>query len=211
MIARVFIPALAVLVFATGFGFAAQQQQVTIAAEPTELARNRMLTLYGAVPTPREKEIVVIQARDCGQSTFRDVARVPTIVGGRYSWDYFYPGITATIRAVWKGKRSTPIRVRDRAFVELRAWGDGTYVVDVRAKTPFVGRRALLQRLTQSGWKTIRSVRLTESGAPPGSTYVYSSGRADLDVPKRTLVRALFPRLQAKPCYLAGYSNMLRS
>ena len=210
MIARAFIPGLAVLVFATGFGFAAQQQ-VTIAAEPTELARNRLLTLYGAIPAPREKEIVVIQARDCGQSTFRDVARVPTVVGGRYSWDYFYPGITATIRAVWQGKQSTPVRVRDRAFVELRAWGDGTYVVDVRAKTPFVGRRALLQRLTQSGWKTIRSVRLTESGAPPGSTYVYSSGRADLDVPKRTLVRALFPRQQAKPCYLAGYSNMLRS
>ena len=122
MIARVFIPGLAVLVLATGFGFAAQQQ-VTIAAEPTELARNRMLTLYGAIPTPREKEIVVIQARDCGQSTFRDVARVPTVVGGRYSWEYFYPGITATIRAVWKGRRSTPVRVRDRAFVELRACG----------------------------------------------------------------------------------------
>jgi hypothetical protein len=208
---RLLVFALASLLALTGLAAAAPQQQVTIAAQPPDLARDRRLTLYGSIPSPRAKEIVVLQAKECGQSLYHDVARVPTIVGGRYSWEFFYPGITADVRAVWKGQRSVPVRVRDRAFVELRVRGDGQFGVSVRAKTPFAGRQALLQRLTQSGWTTVARVRLTESGVPPGVSYVTSSGLVLAEVPRGSLVRAVFPRSQARPCYLAGYSNMLRA
>jgi hypothetical protein len=201
--------ALAALLAVTGLAAAAPQQQVTIAAQPRDLARDRRLTLYGSIPSTREKELLVLQAKECGSSLYHDVARVEAIFG-RYSWEFFYPGITADIRAVWKGQRSAPVRVRDRAFVELRTRG-GSYVVSVRAKRNFVGKRALLQGQRGSRWRTIRAIRLTEAGVPPGVSYVSSIGRAPANVPKGTLLRAVFPRSQARPCYLEGYSNMLRS
>lgn len=210
MTLRPLMPLLAAVLVTTGVASASPQQEVTIAAQPTELKRDRRLTLYGSIPSPRAKEVVVLQARDCGQRTYQDVARVPTIAGGRYSWEFFYPGITADVRAVWKGRRSAPVRVRDRAFVELRARGAGAFGVGVRAKMPFKGKSALLQRLTQGGWVTIARVRLTKVGVPPGVSYVYSTGRVSARVPDRSLLRAVFPRSAARPCYLAGYSNLLR-
>jgi hypothetical protein len=189
----------------------AASEPVTIAARPQDLARDRRLTLYGAI-AGGAKEVVTLEARDCGQSSYRLVAHVATVFGGAWSWEFFYPGITASVRASWRGHRSEPVTVRDRAFVELRARGSGAYVVSVRAKLPFAGKRVELQRLSlDRGWTTLRTVVLTKSGAPAGSTYITSSARVEASVPARTLLRAVLPRSQARPCYLAGYSNLLRS
>jgi hypothetical protein len=38
-----------------------------------------------------------------------------------------------------------------------------------------------------------------------------SSASFRASIPRRTLIRAVFPRSQARPCYLAGYSNLLRT
>jgi hypothetical protein len=183
---------------------------ITIAAHPPDLLRNRMLTLYGSIPSERPKQLVRLEARDCGQSFYRQVAVVETVAGGRWSWPYFYPGITASIRARWQDRTSAPVRVRDRAYVELRQAGAASFSASVRAKMSFEGRRVLLQRLDPArGWTTIRSALLSTGGAPPGSSYVYSSARIAAK-PPAGLVRAFFPSAQAKPCYLAGRSNMLR-
>ena len=184
---------------------------VTIAAQPSDLLRDRRLTLYGSISAARPKQIVDLEARDCGQSTWRLVAHVETDVSGRWSWPYFYPGITASIRARWNGTVSTPVLVRDRVFVELRHRGDGDYAVSVRAKRSFQGRRVLFQRLDPArGWVTVRTVRLTKSGAPPGVSYVYSSARFRAVAPAGALVRAHVPLGEARPCYLGGRSNFLR-
>jgi hypothetical protein len=184
---------------------------VTNSARPLDLARDRRLTLYGTTGGGA-KEIVTLEARDCGQAGYQKVADVETVFGGSWSWEFFYPGITADVRAVWRGRRSAPVTLRDRAFVELRPRGGGSYVVGVRAKFPFVGRRVELQRLRPGGggWTTLRTARLQRSGAPPGTTYVYSTTRVRLAAPAGSLIRAVFPRSQAAPCYLAGYSNLLR-
>jgi hypothetical protein len=205
--------ALATVVVAAGFAAPSRPAPapVTIAAQPVDLLRDRRLTLYGAIASDRAKELVRLEARDCGQRLWRVVARVETTAGGRWTWPYFYPGITATIRAHWQGKVSAPVRVRDRAYVELRRRGAGAFAISVRAKTSFEGRRVLLQRLDPArGWTTVRSVALTESGAPPGASYIYSTVRVSAPVPAGSLVRALLPLTQARPCYLAGRSNMLR-
>ena len=184
---------------------------ITIAAQPSDLLRNRLLTLSGSIPSNRLKEIVVLEARDCGQSYYRQVARVETTAGGRWVWPYFYPGISARIRASWDGRTSTPVRVRDRAYVELRQAGPRSFSLSVRAKVPFAGRGVLLQRLDPArGWTTVRSAELTVGGAPPGSSYVYSTARLTASLPAGSLVRGLFTAAQARPCYLAGRSNMLR-
>ena len=94
----------------------------------------------------------------------------------------------------------------------LRARARGAYFVSVRAKLPFEGKRVELQRLSlDRGWTTRRTAVVTKSGAPPGSTYITSTARVEISLRARTLVRAVLPRSQARPCYLAGYSNLLRS
>lgn len=205
--------ALAAVLLATGFvaPSLSAPDPVTIAAQPPDLLRDRRLTLYGTVASDRPKELVRLEARDCGQTLWRVVARVETTVGGRWSWPYYYPGITATIRAHWNGRTSAPVRVRDRAYVELRRRGAHGFAVSVRAKSSFEGKRVHLQRLDPvGGWTTVTSAALTDSGAPPGVSYVFSSVRLSASVPAGSLVRALFPLDQARPCYLAGRSNMLR-
>jgi hypothetical protein len=185
--------------------------QVTIAAQPPDLLRNRLLTLYGSIPSSRPKEIVVVEARDCGQSLYRQVARVETTAGGRWLWPYFTPGISASIRATWNGRTSTPVRVRDRAYVELRQTGARGFSASVRAKMSFEGRRVQLQRFDPArGWISATSARLTTGGAPPGSSYVFSTAHLTASVPAGSLVRGFFTTAQARPCYLAGRSNMLR-
>jgi hypothetical protein len=185
---------------------------ITIAAQPPDLLRDRRLTLFGSIPSTRPKQVVVLEARDCGQSLYHQVARVETSVGGRWSWPYYYPGITARVRARWNGATSAPVRVRDRAFVELRQTSARVFSVSVRAKMSFERKRVLLQRLDPArGWNTIATARLTESAVPPGVSYVYTRGRLTAaTAPRRSLVRAVFPAAEARPCYLAGRSNMLR-
>jgi hypothetical protein len=184
---------------------------VTIAAQPTDLLRDRRLTLYGAISAARPKQLVDLEARDCGASLWRLVARAETDVTGRWSWPYFYPGITASIRARWNGAVSQPVVVRDRVFVELRHRGGRAYTVSVRAKRSFEGRRVLFQRLDPArGWVTLKTVALTESGAPAGVSYVYTTARFTAAAPPGALVRAHVPFAQVRPCYLAGRSNMLR-
>jgi hypothetical protein len=190
---------------------AAGPASVTIAAQPPDLLRDRRLTLYGAISAARPKQIVSLEARDCGQSLWRLVANVETDVAGRWTWPYFYPGITASIRARWNGAVSAPVLVRDRVFVELRRRGGRDYAVSVRAKRSFEGRRVLFQRLDPArGWVTVKTVVLTKSGAPPGVSYVYSSTRFRATAPAGALVRAHMPLGEARPCYLGGRSNFLR-
>ena len=184
---------------------------MTITAYPPDLLRDQRLELYGSIPSERPQQVVRLEARDCGQSLYRQVAVVETTAGGRWSWPFFYPGITASIRARWQDRTSAPVRVRDRVYVQLRQVGARAFSASVRAKMSLEGKRVLLQRFDPArGWTAIRSAILTRSGAAPGSGYVYSSARFVAKPPPGSLVRAFLTGTQARPCYLAGRSNMLR-
>jgi hypothetical protein len=188
-------------------------ERVTLLARPLTLSRGQALTLYGSVDSQKAEELVTIEARDCGQTSFREVASARTHAGGGWSTG-FNPGITATLRAVWNGSTSTPITVRDRVWVQLeRGPRSAVLQVAVRAKLQFWRRHVLLQRFDRrlGTWTTVKKVVLTETGAARGSTFVWSSAEFGASVPKGTLVRALFPLSQARPCYLEGYSNLLRT
>ena len=60
-------------------------------------------------------------------------------------------------------------------------------------------------------WVDMKKVVLTKTGAAPGSPFVWSSAEFSTVVPPRTLVRAVMPLSQARACYLAGFSNQLRT
>jgi hypothetical protein len=131
------------------------------------------------------------------------VTGTTTTGGGRWTVQWWGPHISTTLRAVWKDNASAPVTVWKRATVYLRkssrgrfltgAWGGGGV---------FWRKHVLVQRRAQGAWKTVKKVVLTDSG---GRTYFR------LSVPKGSLLRAVLPTAQAKPCFVQGVSPTLRT
>ena len=189
-------------------------ERVTLFARPTVHDRNKLITLLGSVDSNRANEEITIEGKECGQTRFVEIAGAHTTEGGGWTLQYA-PAITTTLRAEWKGVRSAPVTIQDRAWVQIStglrtAQGFG-FEVAVRGKMQFWRRYVVVQRFVRrvGRWTDVKRVVLTESGAAPGSTFVWSSGKFRVKVPKGTLIRAVFPRSQAQPCYIAGYSNRL--
>jgi hypothetical protein len=190
-------------------------EQVTILVRPTIVGGDQSATVGGRVDSGRADEIVTIQANDCGSATqgFRDVAEARTGEGGTWSLP-LKPRINTTLRAVWKGGTSAQVAVRQRAWVYLWPLRSGKVHVGVHAKVSFWRKRILIQRFDRrlGRWATFRSVALTETGfsnPQTGTSSSWAELRASA-VPKGSLLRAFFPLSQARPCYLAGVSRLVR-
>jgi hypothetical protein len=190
-------------------------ERVTIFARPNVVRDLSGTTLYGSVESRRAGEGVTIQAKDCRQPSFRVVHGATTTEGGGWSTP-FYPQITTTVRAVWKDSTSTPITVRQGALVSLSKHFGGELRVFVRGRTSFWRKRVRIERFDArlGRWQLARSVLLTRSGGArgqgpqTGTASSWASFKPKL--PKGTLVRAVFPLSQARPCYLAGTSRAVR-
>jgi hypothetical protein len=186
-------------------------ESVTLLARPTVLrGEGASALVYGSVENRREGEIVTIQARDCGQSSFTGVLSATTRAGG--AWDaQLRRDITTTVRAVWKGAASAPVTIRQVPSVFLDQRGARRFEVGIVAKGQFWRKKALFQRRVGNRWVTQKTVVLTESGSQPGYPYVYTSAEFSARVPKGSSVRAVLPLSQAKPCYLQGASDPVRT
>jgi hypothetical protein len=190
-------------------------ERVTIFARPNVVRDFRGTTLYGSVENRREGEGVTVQAKDCGQPSFRVVAGATTSEGGGWSTT-FYPQITTTVRAVWKDDTSTPITVRQAAGVALTKHVGGELRVYAGGRKSFWRKRVRIERFDArlGRWRLARTVLLTRSapargqGPQVGTSGSWASFKPKL--PKRTLVRAVLPLSQARPCYLAGTSRAVR-
>lgn len=184
---------------------AAAPEQVTIAAQPTVARWLQQVTLFGSVESRRADEIVTIEAKDCGQQAFRELKSARTREGGGWSTQ-FSTLINTTLRAVWSGQASAPITVRARPGVLLRRRSSRRFDLGVQAHSGgavFWRKRVLFQRFDRrlGTWTTARRVVLTNTGS--------ATFRAS--VPKGSLLRAVLPLSQARPCYLAGYSSQVRT
>jgi hypothetical protein len=184
--------------------------QVTIAVRPTINPR----TAYGSVANGKAGEKVTVQFRQCGlyPIQFRDVAEITTNEGGGWSLDL---GVEAngTFRAVAGGSVSNEVRVLKRADVRLSPTRFGRYEAYVVARSSFWHRRVLIQRFDRQRrrWTTLKTLVLQHASAAPGSLYVWSStDKFAVKLPRGTNIRAVLPRDQARPCHIAGYSNLLR-
>jgi hypothetical protein len=186
-------------------------EQMTIFARPTVLAAppNHVLTLFGTVDNGKAGELVDIQAKDCGQQFFRGVAGTTTGDGGRYEVQYD-PLVTTTVRAVSDGKASAAVKVRHLAMVGMtRLPRKGqVFRIGVSGKWTFWHKRVQVQQRKSGRWTTIRSVLLTESGQGPGISGFW--GYAKLSVPRGTRLRAVVSKSQAKPCYSAATSGVVK-
>ena len=185
---------------------------VTIAVRPTIYAREPLI-VFGSVSSGKAGEKVTVQFKQCGlyPIQFRDVEELTTLEGGGWSTEL---GVYANgvFRAIAGSDVSNEVKVQARADVRLSPTRSGRYQVNVVARTSFWRKRVVIQKFdrARSRWVKLRTLVLEDSGAAPGSSFVWSS-TAKFALPKRMTVRAVLPLDQAKPCFIAGYSTLLRT
>jgi hypothetical protein len=204
--------ALALVAVQPALGRTGGIDDVTLFADRTLLEAQQSVRLRGTIDVGQRDEVVEIEVKDCGQPSFRGVRGTSTEQGGEYSLEY-WPGISTTIRAAWRNQKSTQIPVRQRAWVSLsKKRSTEELAVWIKGKRPFWRKHVLFQRRAGGSWKTVRRIVLTEQiGDSYGLGSVNTGEIFRARVPKGTLVRAVLPRSQARPCYLAGVSNTVRA
>jgi hypothetical protein len=188
---------------------AVPSQRVTLAARPLVLASNGALTVFGAIDSNREGEIVTIQTKDCGMSTYTGVTTATTGAGGSYRTE-FRPNIGTQVRALWKGATSAPVAIRQQPLVQLFKRSGRSFEIGVSSKGQFWHKRVLFQ-VRRGGWRTMKSVLLTDTASSPGAPFVFTSAKFKASVPRGTQVRAALTAAQARPCYLAATSAVIRA
>lgn len=187
-------------------------EDVTIVARSTVLNGVTPARLFGSVASGKADEQVTIEVKECGPHApfFRQYAAVRTVAGGSWSTEVFVR-TNAAVRATWGEAESAPIAIFKRPGIQLRRNGARRFLVGVSALTNFYRKRLTIQRLDQrlGRWTALKSVVLTETGATSG--FIWSSSRFELRVPRGTVIRAVLPLAQTRPCYVAGYSNLIRT
>jgi hypothetical protein len=186
------------------------QSRITIFARPTVVGWAEYAQLYGAAPGASHDDIVRIEVRECGSTFFKTFVELHPSSGGGWSTPAG-SAVTATYRATWRGRRSSAVTIRQRANVglERRRSGNG-FVASVTARRSFWRRQVLIQRRTRGGWETLRRLVLSDSVESSG-TVSASQVTFRLAVPRGTILRALLPANQARPCYVESVSRTVRT
>jgi hypothetical protein len=201
--------ALVVLVAGIARG-ADSQARVTIFARPTVLGWNELGSLFGTARGAGVEDVVAIEARECGSEFFRTLLEVHVHLGGGWTTS-MGAWVTTTFRATWKGAASPGVTIRKQAGVSLvrKRSGPG-FVVGVTARRSFWLKRVEIQHRQSGGWRTVRTVQLTDSARSSGLVSA-SEATFRLAVPSGTLLRAVLPAAQAKPCYVQSVSRVMRT
>jgi hypothetical protein len=202
----------------------ASSSTVTIGVRPSVVRYGEKPEIFGAVTNANAGEGVTVQFKQCGlyPAQYRDFMTTTTIDGGAWSLDellYVRLQIEAsgTFRALWNDQASREVSLKMRAFVQLGRLQRGRgFEVRVAGTQSFWRRRVRVERFdTRSRrWTLVRSLLLTESegsrdyGQP---ILIATTEPFRPAVPKGTTLRAVLPLKAAQPCYLAGYSLLLRT
>ena len=171
----------------------------------------------GRVPAARGGDRVVMLVRDCQSRYFRQVGGATTTDGGVWmvrgggSGTAGFPlaGSGSTYQARWKGRPTAPFTFRTRLepyVFKYNATDFSTWIA-IPFGEPLVaigGRTVALQRLTDNGWATIRTIRLRREELRRFSAHF------KVTTPGLTL-RVLASARTARPCYNGGASDIVRS
>jgi hypothetical protein len=189
--------------------------QVTLAVRPTIAVAGTPITAYGSVGSGRAGQSVTLQFKQCGlyPAQFRDVVELKTSDGGGWSADVG-PDANGAFRATSGDATSNEVKVVTRADVRLSLTRSGGYQAYVVARASFWHRHVVIERYDprKRRWLRVTTLQLENAGAAPGSVYVSSTTKTfSPKVPKETTIRAVLPIDQAKPCYIGGYSTLIRT
>jgi hypothetical protein len=103
------------------------------------------------------------------------------------------------------------VTLRQAPLVQLDQTGVRQFEVGVGSLGMMWRKRVEIQQRKGSRWVRVRSVVLTETYASTGSSGVWTDADFTLAVPPGTVLRAVLPAVQAKPCYLPSVSNAVRT
>lgn len=185
-------------------------ERVTLLARPTTADFRTRVLLYGSVDNQREGETITIQARPCGQRFFTGVLSATTASGGSWNGE-FSSGITTQLRAVWKGSASSPVTIRYIPELFFEQESGRRFEVGVGSGGQFWRKTVTIERRVGRKWVSVRRVVLTETASAPGQPYVFTYEKFRMTIPKGSLLRAVLPPAQAKPCYLGTISDPVRT
>jgi hypothetical protein len=199
-----------VLAFAAATTAVAAQSPITIALEPTVVTiatgDNSSVLLSGSAQGSANGEVMV-EARECGSSTFYPYRRVQTDRSGSFH-ERIAPLIRTTYRARAGGAVSGTVTAQTRPAIRFTQLSANQYNVWTIAMRFFRGAKGRMERFNRSAgrWVLVRRATLQRGSAPQGANFAYSEVTFRARVPKGTLVRFVLPRNQVGSCYLAGYS-----
>jgi hypothetical protein len=201
---------LAALAAVSNASTAPTQTRMTISARPTVLGWAESAQLLGVARGAGPESVVTVEVRECGSDVFRTYAEAHVNAGGGWAMDVA-TGVTSTFRAVWRDARSSPVTIRQAASVTLaRSRAERGFVVTAISRRSLWRRNAEIQRRQGGVWRTVRSVRLTDSVRSTGQVSA-SEARFRVSAPKGTLLRARLPLAEARPCYVESVSRVVRA
>jgi hypothetical protein len=183
---------------------------ITIALEPTVITiatgENSAVRLSGSVQGSSNDEVVV-EARECGSSSFYPVTRLRTDRSGLFH-EPMAPVIRTTYRVKAGGSVSRTVTAQTRPAIRFSQLSANQYNVWTIAMRFFRGAKGRFERFNRASgkWVLVRRATLQRGSAPKGANWAYSEVTFRSRVPKGTLVRFVLPRNQVGPCYLAGFS-----
>jgi hypothetical protein len=188
-----------------------QRAQVELSLRPTSLGALQNALLVGRIASGREGEQVKLQAKPCGMPAYQTFSQIRTTGGGTFRREYG-PGINASVRAVWKGSASAPVAVRQAPRLQLDQRGPTRFEIGVGSLGWMWRKKVSIQRRQGSSWATIKRVAVTDTYHSPGSgSGTWTEAEFSVTVPAGSTLRAVLPASEAKPCYLRGVSNTLRT
>ncbi len=222
MIRRTSLVGLLVALVAGAAG--ASSSLVTIGLRPSIVRFSEKPEIFGAVTSAKAGEVVTVEFKQCGlyPEQYRAFMTTETTEGGAWSLqELLFVGTrtdtSGSFRARWGDEVSREVAFKVRAFVDLTRLPRGRgFYVRVYGNQSFWHRRVRVERFNRrlARWTLVRSMLLTKT---EGSRYYGGSGLTAStesfhpDVPKGTTLRAVLPLAAAKPCYLGGYSKLIRT
>jgi hypothetical protein len=187
---------------------AAAAPTVTIDPERSTVTFGGSVTLNGDVsPMTSGQKVTITQTP---QDRSPRTTQVTPQSDGSYSLD-ISPRIQTQVQAKYMTATSQPqvIFVRPRIGLRKYGWsnGFGRFAVSVVAARSFVGKYVWVTRWNRLAhrWVNVRRVSLTRYVKSTGA----STGAFKLRVRKRVKLRVFLSTPQARPGYVAGYSNFI--
>jgi hypothetical protein len=212
-VTRALLPVVAAAALGLALGGSAAETISVTSARPAIARWAEPVTITGGVGSGQAGVDIYIDAQSCGDRLWEMISGAHTGPGGGFSAE-FGAGVNLLVRARAEGATSNVVKIQQRPSVTLQQGPRGTFWVNVNAGRSFWKKRVTLQRYVPAArsWQSVRAAVLADSGSRPGSAFIWSkTEKLRQQLAKGTIVRATLPLAQAKPCYAAGYSNLLRT
>jgi len=146
-----------------GGGGGSGATKLTLTAQSSVITFGRPVVLTGSFGKAKNGRSVTMFAKPFGAAKFTPVTTLKTDASGGWQLTV-HPKIATSYRAVSRASTSGTIIVQVRPLVTFRAV-HGLLTVRVSAKTPFRGRKIVIERLRGTRWSMLSRLALGRGGA----------------------------------------------